>query len=266
MLLEPRLILELALLGVATGFLAGLLGMGGAVLIVPFVTIILTSKGYPADYAVKSAIATSLATICLTSLSSLRAHHLRGAVRWPIVRTLAPGIVLGSLAGAQLAVHLPGKALSVLFALFLAFAATQMFRGREPKSSRGFPGLAGSTAAGGLIGVLASLVGAGGAFASVPFMIWCNVKIHDAVGTSAALGFPIAVAGTLGYLWAGRDLPPMVPGAVGYLYLPALIVISLGSMAMAPVGARTAHRMDIRPLRRIFAAVLYILAGHLLLR
>jgi uncharacterized protein len=266
MLIEPQLILELAFLGTVTGFLAGLLGIGGGMLMVPFVTIILTSKGYPPDYTVKMAVATSLATICSTSLSSVRAHQRRGAVQWPIVRLLAPGILLGSMAGAQFAVALPARILSILFATFVAFSATQMFLNRKPKPTRTMPGALGTFSMGGLIGMLSSLVGAGGAFISVPFMTWCNVKIHHAVGTSAALGFPIALAGTLGYMWAGRDLPQMPPGSVGYLYLPGLAVISLASISTAPLGARTAHRMDIRPLQKVFAAVLYILAAYFLLR
>jgi len=152
-----------------------------------------------------------------------------------------------------------------MFAIFVVFSATQMLLDFKPKATRTLPGPAGTFAMGSLIGVLAALVGAGGAFVSVPFMTWCNVKIHNAVGTSAALGFPIAAAGTLGYIWAGRDLPAM-PGAVGYLYLPGLVIISLASMATAPLGARTAHRMDARPLRKSFALVLYVLAAYLLLR
>ncbi|WP_397410582.1 sulfite exporter TauE/SafE family protein [Polaromonas sp.] len=266
MSLEPQLIAELLLLGLCTGFLAGLLGIGGGMLMVPFMTFILTSKGYPQEYTVKMAVATSLATICFSSLSSVRAHHRRGAVLWPIVRLLAPGILLGALIGAQLAAALPGKILSILFAVFVAFSATQMFLDRKPKPSRTLPGRLGTFGMGGVIGMLSSLVGAGGAFVSVPFMTWCNVKIHDAVGTSAALGFPIALAGTLGYIWAGRDLPQMPPGSVGFLYLPGLIVISLASISTAPLGARTAHRMDIRPLKKVFAAVLYVLAAYFLLR
>jgi len=264
--LEPQLILELAMLGLCTGFLAGLLGIGGGMLMVPFVTFILSAKGFPPAYTVKVAVATSLATICFTSMSSVRAHHRRGAVLWPIVRLLAPGILLGSLLGAQIAVALPGKILNVLFALFVAFSATQMLLERKPKPGRTPPGGVAMFGMGGVIGMVSSLVGAGGAFISVPFMTWCNVKIHNAVGTSAALGFPLALAGTLGYLWAGRDLPPMPAGTVGYLYLPGLLVISMASMSTAPLGARTAHGMDIRPLRRVFAVVLYVLAGYFLLR
>jgi uncharacterized membrane protein YfcA len=266
MLIEPQLILELLVIGLCTGFLAGLLGIGGGMLMVPFLTFILTAKGFPADYTVKMAVATSLATICLTSLSSVRAHHQRGAVLWPIVKVLAPGIVLGSIVGAQFAAALPGKLLGILFAIFVAFSATQMFIDRKPKPSRTLPGRVGTFSMGWVIGMLSSLVGAGGAFVSVPFMTWCNVKIHDAVGTSSALGFPIALAGTLGYIWAGQNLPAMPAGSIGFLYLPGLLIISLASVCTAPLGARTAHRMDIRPLKKVFACILYALAAYFLFR
>jgi uncharacterized protein len=262
---DPRLIFELIPLGIATGFIAGLLGIGGAMLMVPVFTFILASGGYPPEYIAKMAVATSLATICFTSLSSLRAHQRRGAVLWTVVRMLSPGIVLGALVGAHLAVMLPGKALGILFAIFIIFSATQMLLDRKPAPTRTLPGAAATFGMGGLIGLLSSVVGAGGAFISVPFMTWCNVKIHQAVGTSAALGFPIAIAGTAGYIWAGRDLPHL-PGAIGYLYLPGLVVISLVSMSVAPLGARTAHRMDVRPLKRVFAGLLYVLAAYFLLR
>lgn len=263
---EPALIVELASLGVLTGFVAGLLGIGGAMIMVPFITIVLAHRGFPAEYQVKIAVATSLATICFTSLSSMRAHHARGAVKWKVVALLAPGIIAGSLVGAQLGAALPGKSLNVLFGIFIAFSATQMVIDRKPHPSRTLPGPAGMFAAGGVIGIVSSIVGAGGAFISVPFMTWCNVKIHDAVGTSAALGFPIALAGTIGYIWAGRALPQMPPGSIGYLYLPGLIVISLASMLMAPVGARTAHRLPLAPMRKLFALLLYGLAAYFLLR
>ena len=266
MTLEPLLILELAALGLATGFLAGLLGIGGGMLMVPFLSIILAAKGFPPDLVVKMAVATSLATICFTSLSSVRAHHKRGAVLWPVARALSPGIVIGSLLGAQLAVALPGKVLSVMFSVFVAFSATQMFLNRKPKPARQLPTPLGMVGVGGLIGAVSAMVGAGGAFISVPFMTWSNVTIHNAVATSAALGFPIALAGTLGYIWAGWSLPQMPPGAAGYIYLPGLVVISLFSMLMAPLGARTAHRIDIAPLKKIFASFLYLIAAYFLLR
>lgn len=263
--IEPLLLAELAVLGVVTGFLAGLLGMGGAMIMVPFVTLVLEHRGFPAEYTVKMAVATSLTTICFTSLSSMRAHHKHGAVRWKVVALLSPGIIVGSIGGAQLTAALPARALAVIISLFIAFSATQMLLDRKPKATRTLPGPAGMFGAGGFIGVISAMLGAGGAFLSVPFMTWCNVKIHDAVGTASAVGFPIALAGTIGYAWAGRDMPGMPPGSLGYVYVPALLAISAASVVLAPVGARTAHRMDVRPLRRLFALVLYVLAGYFLL-
>ncbi|MGV3569450.1 MAG: sulfite exporter TauE/SafE family protein [Ramlibacter sp.] len=264
-LFDLPLILELAALGLCTGFLAGLLGIGGGMIMVPFLLMILAARGYPAEHSLKMAVATSLATICFTSLSSVYAHHKRGAVQWRLVRLLAPGILVGSVIGAQVAVGMPVKVMSIVFATFVGFSATQMLLNRKPKPTRTLPGAAGTFGAGTVIGGLSALVGAGGAFVSVPFMTWCNVKIHEAVATSAALGFPIALFGTAGYVWAGRELVAL-PGTFGYLYLPGLLVISLASVTMAPLGARTAHRMDVRPLRKLFAMMLYALAAYFLLR
>ncbi len=232
---------------------------------VPFLTIILGARAYPETITVKMAVATSLATICFTSLSSVRAHDRRGAVLWPVARVLAPGIVLGSFLGSQLAASLPARWLGLLFAGFVAFSATQMLLNRKPKPSRTLPGPAGMFGAGGVIGMLSALVGAGGAFVSVPFMTWCNVTMHKAVATSSALGFPIALAGTVGYLIAGWNLPQM-PGAIGYLYWPGLLVLSITSIGTAPLGARVAHSMDIAPLKKAFALVLYALAAYFVLR
>lgn len=258
--------LELALLGLCTGYLAGLLGLGGGMMMVPFLTIILTARDYPAAHVIKMAVATSLATICFTSFASLRAHHRHGAVRWPIVRVLAPGIIVGSFLGSQMAAAMPARLLSYLFAGFVAFSATQMVLNRKPQPSRTLPGTAGMFGVGNLIGVLSSLLGAGGAFISVPFMTWCNVAIHQAVATSAALGFPIAFAGSIGYLIAGWNLPDMPPGALGYLYWPGFLVLSAASMSTAPLGARMAHRTDVARLKRVFALVLYALAFYFIFR
>ena len=261
--LGAQLVIELLVLGCFTGFLAGLLGICCGMLLVPFMTFLLSAKGMPAEHVVKMAIATSLATICFTSIASVRAHHQRGAVLWPVARLLAPGIVVGSLLGAQIAKALPAPALALLFALFVSFSAVQMLIDRKPKPTRQLPGTAGMIGAGGVIGLFAALVGAGGAFVSVPFMTWCNVKIHNAVATSAALGFPIAVAGTIGYAIAGWSLRDMPPGTIGYLYVPALLTISVASVLTAPFGARTAHRMDMRQLKRVFAVLLFGLAAYM---
>jgi uncharacterized membrane protein YfcA len=264
-LLDPTLVLELLLLGCCTGFLAGLLGIGGGMLMVPFLTVIFSNRGVEAGLALKMAVATAMATILFTSISSVRAHHARGAVRWDLVQLLAPGIVAGGLlSGAGLFALIKGQALGVLFAVFVGFSATQMLIDRKPRPGRQMPGRLGATAVGGLIGMVAGLVGAGGAFISVPFMVWCNVAIHSAVATSAALGFPIALANTVGYVIAGLGLPPPLPGTLGYLSLPALAVLATASVLVAPLGARVAHRLDTARLKKVFAVLLYGLAAFML--
>lgn len=262
---SAAVVAELLALGAFAGFLAGLLGIGGGMLLVPFLTLILSARGVEPGLVVKMAIATSMSTILFTSLSSLRAHHRRGAVRWELVRGIAPGLVLGSLlAGAGAFALIKGAALAVVFGLFVGFSATQMLIDRKPAASRSMPGPLGQGAAGTGIGFLSGLVGAGGAFVSVPFMLWCNVPIHNAVATSAALGFPIALASTVGYLVSGWSLPAALPGSFGYLYLPALVCIAAASVLTAPLGARTAHRMNVRQLKRVFAVLLYGLAAYML--
>jgi uncharacterized protein len=263
--LDPLLILELAALGLCTGFLAGLLGIGGGMLMVPFVTFILSARGVEADLAVKMAIATSMATIIFTSISSVRAHHKRGAVRWDIVKSLAPGIVIGSMI-ASLGVFavLKGSWLALFFAGFVSFSATQMLMEKKPKPTRTIPGTPGMLGAGGVIGFLSGLVGAGGAFVSVPFMTWCNVTIHNAVATSAALGFPIALANAVGYIVAGQNVQGLPAGAVGYIYTPALVVIASVSVLMAPLGVKASHALPVKSLKRVFASLLYMLAAYML--
>jgi len=263
--MSSLLLIELVLLGLGSGFLAGLLGIGGGMLMVPFLTFFLSKQGVGADLAVKMAIATSMATIMFTSIASVRAHHKRGAVRWDIVKTLAPGIVVGSLV-ASLGVFalLKGAYLAIFFGLFVGFSATQMFRNKKPAPSRQMPGTAGRLAAGSGIGFLSGLVGAGGGFISVPFMAWCNVPIHNAVATSAALGFPIALANVLGYVVAGQGVTDLPAGSLGYVWLPALGVVALASVFTAPLGAKAAHTLPVATLKRVFASVLYLLAAYML--
>ena len=246
----------LLLLGCCTGFAAGLLGIGGGMLMTPFLTMLLPMAGVPNHAVVHAAIATSLATIMFTSLSSVRAHNSRGAVNWSIVAGVAPGILVGALIGSKISSLMPTFWLALLFACFVGFSAVKMFLDAKPKASRDLPGFAGMFAAGNLIGVVSALVGAGGGFISVPLMLWCNVKMHHAVGTSAALGFPIAAAGTIGYVWAGWGVPELPSGMLGYIYLPALFSIACASVCLAPVGAKVAHSIDTKPLKRIFACLL----------
>jgi uncharacterized membrane protein YfcA len=204
-----------------------------------------------------------MAAIVFTSISSLRAHHRHGAVRWPIVRTIAPGILLGTFAGAQLASAIPTRPLAIFFTVFMSYVAFQMLANIKPKPSRQLPGPAGMFAVGGGIGAISALVAIGGGSLSVPFMTWCNVKMHEAIGTSAAIGLPIAVAGTAGYLVGGFGAADLPSGSFGYIYLPALAACVAMSMLTAPVGAKAAHKLPVATLKKIFAGVILLLLAKM---
>jgi len=247
-------------LGLVVGFVAGLLGVGGGLIIVPVLIMLLHTHGQAVGMEPQLALGTSLATILFTSLSSVRAHHRRGAVEWPLVRRIAPGIVFGTLAGAALAARMPATVLKIFFVVFLFYAAIQMWLDFKPAPHRGLPGRIGTSLAGGVIGVVSSWVGIGGGTLSVPFMLWHNVPLHRAIATSAAIGFPIAFAGAAGYVLGGWTASGLPAGSLGFVYLPALAGIVLGSVLTAPLGARTAHRLPVRPLKRVFALLLFTLA------
>ena len=263
----PAQLAELLALGMTAGFLAGLLGVGGGMLMVPVLTWLLGQHGVSPDVGVKMAVATSMSTILFTSLSSVRAHQRLGTVRWPVVRAMVPGILLGGVAaGGGVFAIIKGQALALGFTVFITYTAVQMLLDRKPSPARALPGRAGLAGVGFGVGFISSLVGAGGAFLSVPFMTWCNVPPRNAVGTSAALGFPIAAAGVMGYLVSGWRVAPALPGALGYIWVPALVIISAVSVLMAPLGARTAQRMDVKMLKRSFALLLFVLAALMLQR
>jgi uncharacterized membrane protein YfcA len=252
-------------LGAFAGFAAGLLGIGGGMLMVPFMTMLLSAQGFDAEQVIKVAIATSLTTIAFTSISSVRAHHRRGAVRWDAARALAPGILLGSLVAAQFAGALPGRMLALFFGLFLGFSAIKMLTGKPPKAEGALPSAAGMFGMGSVIGALSAVLGAGGGFLTVPFLVRRSVSMQQAVATSAACGFPIALAGAVGYVISGWNTT-LPAGTLGYIYLPALAAISIASVFTAPLGAKVAHALPTQTLKRVFAGLLLALALYMLLK
>jgi uncharacterized membrane protein YfcA len=257
------LLLYLAL-GAVAGVLAGLLGVGGGLVIVPMLLFTFDRQGMPPEQVMHLALGTSMASIIFTSISSFMAHHRRGAVKWTIVRRMTSGIVAGTVLGSLVVSGLSTHLLKIFFALFVFIVSVQLLLDRKPRPSRGLPGLLGLSGAGGLIGFISSLVGIGGGTLSVPFMIGCNVPVHAAIGTSAALGFPIAISGALAYIingWSAADLPS---GTLGYVYLPALVCIVAASMLTAPQGARLAHYLPVPKLKRAFACLLLIVAARML--
>jgi uncharacterized membrane protein YfcA len=251
-------------LGLAVGFFAGLLGIGGGLMIVTALVFMFGAQGFPPDNLLHVALGTSITSIVFTSLSSVRAHQQHRAVRWDIVRRSLPGIVIGTLAGAVFAHALPSRYLAIFFTAFVYYSALQMLLNRRPKATRQLPGAVGMTAAGLSVGVLSSLVGAGGGVISIPLMTLCNVPMRNAIGTSAALGLPIAIAGAIGYVLTGLSEEHLPALTIGYVYLPALVGIVVGTFVTVPYGARAAHALPVHILKRVFAVILFLLATKML--
>lgn len=250
--------------GCVVGFFAGLLGIGGGAVMVPILSMTFVSRGFSADHVVHMALATSMATIIPGAISSARAHHQLGAVNWDVVKRMSPGIVLGTFGGAVIAHFSSTGFLKTFFVIFICALATQMLFGLKPKAGRGLPGVAGVGVVGLVTGVVSSFAGIGGAVLTVAFLTWCNVKLHEAIGTAAALGVPLSVAGTIGFVATGLLDKSLPAWSVGYVYLPALVGIALTSVVIAPIGAKLAHRLPVPTLKKIFAVFLLVLALKML--
>lgn len=233
---------------------------------VPVLTFIFGTQHFPPDRILHLALGTTMAAIIFTSVSSLRTHHAHGAVNWQIVKYITPGIIIGTLGGATLVSALPSRVLSIIFVVFIYYAATQMLLKTTPKPSRILPGRLGMFGAGSVIGAISSLVAIGGGLLTVPFLSICNVRLQHAIGTAAAVGFPIAVAGTIGYIANGMAQPQPLPEySLGYVYLPALGWIVLASILTAPLGAKTTHIVQTATLKKIFVGLLYLLGTKMLI-
>lgn len=251
-------------LGAVAGFLAGLLGIGGGLILVPCLAMIFAAQpGFPAGELLHMALGTSMASIIFTALASLRAHHAHGAVLWRVVATITPGILLGTAAGSVIAAQVPARPLAIFFAFFVCCVALQMALNLKPKPSRALPGPAGVSGVGFGIGVLSSLVAIGGGALTVPFLSWCNVRVQQAIGTSAAVGLPIAIGGSVGYVVNGWHQEALPSGSLGYVYLPALAILVVATILTAPLGAQTAHRLPVATLKRAFAGLLVLLAAKM---
>ena len=253
------------MVGSVAGILAGLLGIGGGLVIVPLLTTLFTSQGIHQDVIVHLALGTSLASIVFTSISSVRSHYKRGSVSWGVVARITPGIVAGTYLGTWVAAMLSTNILKGFFGLFILYVATQMLVGLKLKAGRTVPGTVGIFSAGCGIGLFSSLAGIGGGTLGVPFLTWSNIKIHKAIGTAAGIGLPIAITGALGYAingWGALNLPAH---CLGYVSLPALAGIVCASVLMAPVGVKLAHSLPVEKLKKIFAVLLYAVSAKMLL-
>jgi len=252
------------LMGLFVGYFAGLLGIGGGLMLVTVMVYLFTLQGFPADRMLHLALGTSITSIVFTSISSLWAHQKHGAVRWDILRTAAPGLVVGTLLGTVVAEQLKSKYLAIFFVVFVYCAAVQMFVNVKPKPARQLPGKVGMSMVSMIVGTVSSLVGVGGGVMTIPLLRLFNVPMRQAIGTSAALGLPIAVAGTIGYIVTGLGKDQLPALSVGYVYLPALVGIVIGTFVTVPWGAKAAHSMPVTRLTKIFAVILSILATRML--
>ncbi len=252
--------------GAAAGLLAGLFGLGGGVILVPVLLWLFAWQGFPAETIAVTAVATSLATIVVTGLSSVLAHHRLGSLDWTVARALLPGIVGGAVAGAWVADRLPGAWLETTFALYLLLVAFQMVWRWQPRPGSRPPGAGWLAGAGGVIGLVAAMLGIGGGTLTVPLLVRWALPMRTAVAVSSAAGLPLAAAGTASYGLLGWDTPGLPPGSLGYVYLPAFLGIVATSTLTAPLGAKLAHRLPAGTLKRLFAVILALIALRILLR
>jgi len=255
--------IEFALTGIVAGFLAGYLGIGGGLILVPALTWLLGRDPATAGYAVHMAVATSLSTMLVTSLSSILAHQRRQAILWPVVWQLTPTLLAGAAGGALIADRLSSPALGSVFGCFALVVGAYLLAGRQPAGHRGPPGRYRNGAAGLVIGTISSLVGIGGGSMTVPWLLWHGSRAQLAVATAAACGYPIALAGTASFIWLGGDVGSG-RAALGYVYLPAFVGISIFSMLAAPLGAAAVHRSPPDMVRRIFGVFMLLVAARMM--
>ena len=254
------------LTGACAGFAAGLLGIGGGLIIVPILFFIFSAQGHETQYLMQMALTTSLATIIITSISSTRAHHKKQAVLWPIALLLSPGIILGAWSGGLFASAINSDSLKSFFAIFEFTVAINLLLKKQPAQHNTAIKKTVAAAGGTIIGFVSTLVGIGGGTMTVPFLHWFNISMRNAIATSAACGFPIALIGTLSYIYASYDLPINDSHSIGYLQYDAFLFIAVSSFLFAPLGAKTAHIISEKALRLNFSFMLFILGFIMLLK
>lgn len=252
------------LLGTVTGFFAGLFGIGGGGIMVPVLTFLFAAQGVDEAVLMHLALGTAMAAIVPTALASTLAHQRRQGVDWRAACQLAPGVLVGTFVATFAAAAANSKPLAIFFAVFMTVMAIYMIWGRPPRPERQLPGRAGMLGVGTGIGGVSALVAIGGGSLTVPFLAWCNLPMPRAIGTSAAVGFPIAAAGALGYMFNGWQVAGLPAHAWGFVLWPAVLAMAVMSFFTAPLGARLAHSLPIALLKRGFAVLMVLLAAKML--
>ncbi len=264
-MLELMGLLLYPLIGVFSGLLAGLLGVGGGIVMVPSLLLVFHLNDVDSPALMQIAVGTSLGAMVLSSLSSVRAHHQRGAVDWSLFRRMTPGIVLGTVLGSVLADRIDSQSLQGVFAVFLLLTSIHMLRAPRQNQDPGgsLPGWKGLSAIATLVGALSALLGIGGGSMNVPFLSHCGIETRRAIASAAAIGLPIALFGAATFAATGTLRTDLPAYSIGYLYLPALLGITVVAILTAPLGARLAHSWPTARLKRAFSAFLFIVALHM---
>ena len=261
--------------GAFSGLLAGLFGIGGGLIIVPVLIYIFTVQGIPEASLTHICVGTSLSTIIVTSISSLRAHNSKGAVNWSVWKRMAPGLVIGSLMGAAIASFIHGKSLQAIIGVGVFLAGLKMLlmknKALEENDLSKLPSSFGQTLLGGGIGIVSAIFGIGGGTLTVPLLSNYGLKIKHAVGTSAACGFPISVSGAIGFLVFGQfvdeNLKALLPsGVFGFINIYAFLCLSLASFFMARLGVKLAHKLPALTLKKAFAVFMLVVGVKLILK
>lgn len=258
-------VIAFLILGIVVGFMAGLLGIGGGGIMVPVLTSIFLAQGILVEQVVHMALGTAMASIVVTSFSSMKAHHKKGAILWNVVKYMAGGVILGTFVATFLASSMKSSHLALFFALFMAYVSIQMAIDKKPKPTRSLSTPSSLFGAGSFIGVISALVSIGGGSLTVPYLVWQNIDLKKAIATSAAIGFPLSIAGTVGYMVNGMlQSSHGVEMMVGFVYVPAVLLISIMSYFTAPLGAKMAHNLPVAKLKKIFALLLMFLSIKML--
>ncbi|MCP1660735.1 sulfite exporter TauE/SafE family protein [Neisseria perflava] len=263
---QPDVILTMLAVGALSGLIAGLFGVGGGLVLVPAMLWILQLQGLESAYDQHLAIGTTFAVMMFTTLSSMWAQHKKQAVDWKVVLLMAPGMIGGALLGSLVSKYLPQQGLQLFFIAFTVIMAIKVLTNAKPKPSRALPGRTVLTGVGGVFGMISSWVGIGGGSLSVPFLMYCNVPVHRAIGTSSGLTWPIAVTGAIGYLLAGLETDDLPAGTWGFWYLPTVVILSIATVLFAPLGVKLAHKLPPKKLTTAFGLLLLFIAIRLLWR
>src|SRR4051812_15865654 len=242
-----------------------MLGIGGGSIIVPMLVALFEAQGLPRAHVMHLAVGTALASFLFSSGASVRAHALRGVIRWDIARRMTPGILAGGLIGSGLSGHVSTAAFAAIFTAVIYAAAASMLVELRPRAARALPGAGGMFVAGFLFSALSAFAAVGGAFMTIPFMLWCGVPLLEAIGTASLIGLPIALSGSVGFVLAGVGAEALPRWSLGFVYLPALAGVVAAGVVSAPLGAAVAHRTPTRWLKRTFAVLFYAVATRMLI-